>query len=334
MLPEVLDVVLLVHLMSPDAADLVERPDVGGPLRGIERGNTTAHPLPQSTCVREQRDPKAVIGQAPRLLDGQPGLAAAGAAADLDASQQPRDVEDRRLLAAEPLDHLVALGHGLLDDGRLQLGRGESALERGVDRDRVRHVAGSTLRVLHHEQVAKTVGDLVQVATVADHVARAVGHLEPAVDLAVGERHGVRPPDGGLAGPRHRVLDPVAQGVLGAQGLLDRIDRVRAGATGLLPPPVLDPDGSALDLHDHDAEAVEDDGDVELVVTLARHEALVRDQEVARAQLVAQRLPHDSFGCVDELGRGRPEERIGHGCSLRRRWAGRDVPTRTPSCWS
>ena len=178
-----------------------------------------------------------------------------------------------------------------------------------MDGQRVRRVGQPVRRVLRQQDVAEPVGDVGEVVGVDDHPAVAVGGVELRLDLDVGERDRVRPPDRRAAGPRCRRLDPVLEHVLGRHRLADGVD-LALPVGRLLPPLTVGvPDRSALDLHHDDAGSVEHDGDVELVVAAVVGEVLIRDEQVVLAELLLQRAPHPMLRAVHEWRLGGPEKR-------------------------
>ena len=95
--------------------------------------------LGQSLVVTEQADPLAVFGQAPGLLDGEPGLAAAGTA------DKPGQVDGTGGIEQDPLPlrELVLLGLELL--GVAGGGGGRIEVTGKVGLIRSRYLAASAL---------------------------------------------------------------------------------------------------------------------------------------------------------------------------------------------
>ena len=92
---------------APTLAQRVELPHVGGLLATWPRQTQPLQVGRQSVGVTQQRHPLARLGQSPRLLAGQVGLAAARTAAYLYAVQQLDGPEDHRLLLGEPVGRLL-----------------------------------------------------------------------------------------------------------------------------------------------------------------------------------------------------------------------------------
>ena len=174
--------------------------------------------------------------------------------------------------------------------------------------DRVAGFGQPIVGVLRQQDVAKPIGDVGQVVGVDDHPAMTVGGVELRLDLDVGKRDRVCPPDRRAASPGGGRLDPVLEHVLGRHRLTDGIDPPLSLGRLLPPLTVRVPDRPALDLHHHDAGTIENDGQIELVVAAMVGEVLVRDQEIVLAELLVQGVPDAVLGPIDEWWLGGPEE--------------------------
>ena len=112
---------------TPLHAEGVELADVGGLLAARPGGGDALQVGRQAVRVADQGDALASLGEPAGLLHGQEGLAAAGAAADLDAVEQPDGVEDDGLVFGERVGG-VLVGQSAGDDVAL---RQSPAAERG-----------------------------------------------------------------------------------------------------------------------------------------------------------------------------------------------------------
>jgi hypothetical protein len=85
----------------------VERPDVRRPLLARQRRDPSLEPGGETARVAGERDPLALAAEPAGLLDREPGLAAAGAAADLDAVEQADGVEYDGLVLGERVGGVI-----------------------------------------------------------------------------------------------------------------------------------------------------------------------------------------------------------------------------------
>ena len=106
--------------------------------------------------------------------------------------------------------------------------------------------------------------------------------------------------------PPRVALDVAAQCVLGVARLVDRVDRDRLAAAALPPRLAVVPDLAALDLDHDQARSGQDRDQVDLVVHAVVGDAQVCVEDVLRAQLLAEQLPHLA------LARRREPRLLGH----------------------
>ena len=282
----------------------MELADVSRTLLARPGGDAAAQVLGETARVAGECDPLAAAGEAAGLLECQPGLAAAGPAADLDPAQQLGRVEDGRLLMGELLGDLLAL-RGQCDDVAL----GEAAPAEDLGKCLGVVLVGDAVRALLADRdVPEPAGEVVEVLAAGDAPARAVRQGEVVGDRGLRQHDGMGPPEpAAVTRPPPRVaLDVAAQCVLGAARLVDRVDRDRLAAAALPPRLAVVPDLAALDLDDDQARSGQDRDQVGLVVHVIVGDAQVRVEDVLRAQLLAEQLPHLA------LARRREPRPVGH----------------------
>src|SRR5699024_2217985 len=99
---------------APAVGEVLEGTDEGGALPVRPRRDLALEVGGQADGVAQQGDPLGLAavaagGELTRLGEGEDGLAAAGAAADLEATQQPGDAQDLALLLGEAVGAVGAL---------------------------------------------------------------------------------------------------------------------------------------------------------------------------------------------------------------------------------
>lgn len=149
---------------------------------GVQRA---AQVVGEPVAIADHRDPLPGAGQASagkvgRLPRRQHGLAAARAAADLDAVQQAGDVEQVRLLHGEPVGERGAV----LGDGH-QIARRQAAPGQDL-LDQLNIAPGRRLRVaaIPRGGVPHPDADLTQLATPGDLPPRTIGSGEVVVQVS------------------------------------------------------------------------------------------------------------------------------------------------------
>lgn len=300
----------------PEHGQVVEQADVGRPL---PRGPPPGHPLEpprQAAGVAHQRDPLPGISEPARLLQRQPGLAAAGAADDLEPPEVPESVHVR-LVPGHQLHTLLVLRRG-----------GQQARLPGQSHGQ--HVDEAVQDLSGQDGHAPAV--LLQPATYG-------GSSSPAAYLIAVEQNAPgalrRRPGGRHTGPGKRnhgrrarrpqvaglPREVAHQRVPRVPGLLERVPHLVAR---LRPPPVPARHLPALDLDDRDASARPQHHDVGLALARAVHEGQRVQQYGVVRQPVPQRLPHGPLGLVAGL----PQRRVGQAAGRH----GADSAGRSGSC--
>ena len=131
--------------------------------------------------VAQQCHPLAGVGESTRLLDGHEGLAAAGAAANLDAPKQLDCVEDDGLLVGEDIGGILVV-QGAGDDIAL---RQAAPAECGL---KLFDAGGGHRRevlLVTHGDLADARHHVREVVAVDDHPARTVGQREAVGDTTI-----------------------------------------------------------------------------------------------------------------------------------------------------
>ncbi len=305
---------------APLHAELVERADEGRPVLAVPGGDLPLEEGRQADGVADDGHPlgrpvAAAAGQLLGLLQREDGLAAAGAAADLDAVEQPGHPQQRGLLLGQP----VGLGGPLL-------GLGDDVEEVGMGPLRISAISstssyvGAALAVGEAPGVLREpTGQRTLVTAVVQRPARQVGDLEVVGEGGERGGHAVRPGHAPAAGPAVVALDVLTQRVLRGPRLGDRVDG-RVAAVTLDDPAVVPADVAALDLEDEHADLRHEDDEVGLVVLVLVGQPEVGQQHVVVAEGVAQALPDLALGLGREGGVLRDQP-----------WHGADpATTRTP----
>jgi hypothetical protein len=283
---------VVLRLGAPELAQLLEGPDERRSLLARPRPGHPAEERGQATGVADEGDPLGAApvrppssGELAHLLEGEDGLARARPTTDLDTVQQP----------GEPL----RLGVALVRLGRHRELRAVAAPQDLADQLHVLEVRHPVAGLLTGDHLAEPVTQVGQVSLVLDQPAWCVRRGEVVVELGVGERDGVAPPDPRAAAvaPARVALDVVTRGVEPLAGLVHGLDPTHVSAAAALLPPLAGvPDRPALDLDRDHAIAGHQDEQVHLVVLGAVDEPLVGDEDVLRAQLLPQDVEHGVLG--------------------------------------
>ena len=141
------------------------------------------------------------------------------------------------------------------------------------------------------------------VATPADHPPRAVRRLEVSGEVGVRSHDRMAEADPAAARvlPSWIPLDVRTKGVLPVPPLVDRVDDPSALSGADDPCAALNPEVTALDLDDHDADAWHQDDEVELMVLLLVSEPDVGEHRPVVAALLEQGAPDLALGLCREL---------------------------------
>ena len=287
---------------APLHAETVELADVPGLLSARPLGGDTPQVGGQAVGVADQRHPLALVGQPAGLLDGEEGLAAAGAAPDLHPVEQLHGGEDDGLLLVEDVGGVLVVlgtGHHIALRKAASVQSDAELLDGGVGEQR-------QVSLLIQCDIAQQRSDVADLVTVDDHPPWAVRQREVLRDRAFRENNDVIPPHPSL-GPAGVALDELSQRITRLTYLphwMNGFDL--AVVLTLLPLGAVVPDLAAFDFDADDADAMKSDDEVDLVILAPVGDPLAGDDDVVFAELFNESfedLPFSRGGQSDLIGK-------------------------------
>src|SRR5215207_4723946 len=252
--------------------------DVCRTLPARPGGYRAAKILGESARVARKGDPLTGPGQTLGLLQSQPGLAAAGPAANLDPAQEGCGAEDDRLVVGELLDHLLALSG---ERDHVSLGQAASAEDLGEQIDII-FIKDAVAALLADGYGPQPAGEVGEVVTARHAPARAFRQREVGGDGGMRQHDGMRPAEpSAVTGLPPRIgLDITPQRVPGGARLVDRVDPGLPAAASLPPGLAVVPELATLDLDDHQPRPRQKDDQVGLVVLSVVGDSQVRVKDI------------------------------------------------------
>lgn len=320
----VLRVVVAAALGSPPARQVVEEAHERRPFGGPPRRHLTFQVAPEPPRVADERDALALLGLAAGLLEREPRLAGARSPDHAHPPLEPQRVEERALVAGQPLHAGLVLG---ALEQRLDLAGeraaevvdelGDSAL---VERARA---TGPAVEPERRRDPLRGAPGAVEVAPVDHHVPRQVGR--GVVGGHVGERERDEVHERRVRGGQACAAQQVGERVARTLHLGDGVDGPPcAVGPRLEPPPTGAGDVPALDLDRRDPEPRPRHEEVDLGLDVELLEVHAVEDHRVVGELRAQRLPHEPLGAA--VRREQRFVRVGagrHGFVIRRSERGR-----------